>query len=98
VAACKDEVTGTVRVGMIGTTARCWSPVDGHGRKRHPKLRLVIVEGNTTGLEPCCQRSAGPRVLHLPLTGRDLVARLLFEEDLVLVVPGVTPWCHRTLP
>src|SRR5580704_2612373 len=89
VAACKDEVTGTVRVGMIGTTARWLVPrLMDVARKRHPKLRLVIVEGNTTGLEP--QLASGQldlAVLHLPVTGRDLVARLLFEEDLMLVVP-----------
>ena len=89
VAACKDEVTGTVRVGMIGTTARWLVPrLMDLARKRHPKLRLVIVEGNTTGLEP--QLASGQldlAILHLPLAGRDLVARLLFEEDLMLVVP-----------
>ena len=89
VAACKDEVTGTVRVGMIGTTARWLVPrLMDMARKRHPKLRLVVVEGNTTGLEP--QLASGQldlAVLHLPVSGRDLVARLLFEEDLMLVVP-----------
>jgi DNA-binding transcriptional LysR family regulator len=89
VAACKDEVTGTVRVGMIGTTARWLVPrlMDAVAQ-RHPKLRLVIVEGTTTGLEP--QLANGQldlAVLHLPVTGRDLVTRLLFEEDLMLVVP-----------
>ena len=89
VAACKDEVTGTVRVGMIGTTARWLVPrLMDMARKRHPKLRLVIVEGNTTGLEPLlASGQLDLAVLHLPLSGRDLVARLLFEEDLVLVVP-----------
>jgi DNA-binding transcriptional LysR family regulator len=90
VAACRDEVTGTVRVGMIGTAARWLVPrLMDLVRKRHPKLRLVVVEGNTTGLEP--QLASGQldlAVLHLPVTGRDLVARLLFEEDLMLVVPG----------
>ena len=89
VAACKDEVTGTVRVGMIGTTARWLVPrLMDMARQRHPKLRLVVVEGNTTGLEP--QLASGQldlAVLNLPLSGRDLVARLLFEEDLMLVVP-----------
>jgi DNA-binding transcriptional LysR family regulator len=93
VAACKDEVTGTVRVGMIGTTARWLVPrLMDVARKRHPKLRLVVVEGNTTGLEP--QLASGQldlAVLHLPVTGRDLVARLLFEEDLMLVVPQGHP-------
>jgi DNA-binding transcriptional LysR family regulator len=96
VAACKDEVTGTVRVGMIGTTARWLVPrLMDLARKRHPKLRLVIVEGNTTGLEP--QLASGQldlAILHLPLAGRDLVARLLFEEDLMLVVPQGHAMAH----
>jgi DNA-binding transcriptional LysR family regulator len=89
VAACRDEVTGTVRVGMIGTTARWLVPrLMDLARRRHPKLRLVVVEGTTTGLEP--QLAAGQldlAVLHLPVGGRDLVTEQLFEEDLVLVVP-----------
>ena len=89
VAACKDEVAGTVRVGMIGTTARWLVPrLMDMASKRHPKLRLVVVEGNTTGLEP--QLASGQldlAILHLPVSGRDLAARLLFEEDLMLVLP-----------
>jgi len=93
VAACKDEVTGTVRVGMIGTTARWLVPrlMDAVAQ-RHPQLRLVIVEGNTTGLEP--QLANGQldlAILHLPVSGKDLVTRLLFEEDLMLVVPEGHP-------
>ena len=88
VAACKDEVEGTVRVGMIGTTARWLVPqLITRVRDRHPKLRLVIVEGSTVGLEP--QLANGLldlAVLNLPVPGKDLVASLLFEEDLVLVV------------
>jgi DNA-binding transcriptional LysR family regulator len=88
VAACRDEVAGTVRVGMIGTTARWLVPrLMDAARQHHPKLRLVVVEGNTTGLEP--QLAAGQldlAVLNLPVPGRDLVARPLFEEDLMLAV------------
>ncbi len=97
VAACKDEVAGTVRVGMIGTTARWLVPrlIDA-ARLRHPKLRLVVVEGNTTGLEP--QLAAGQldlAILNLPVPGRDLVARPLFEEDLMLACPRGTRWPRR---
>ncbi len=93
VAACRDEVTGTVRVGMIGTTARWLVPrLMDAARSTHPKLRLVIVEGNTTGLEP--QLAAGQldlAVVNLPVAGRDLTTRLLFEEDLMLVLPKGHP-------
>jgi DNA-binding transcriptional LysR family regulator len=98
VAACKDEVAGTVRVGMIGTTARWLVPrLMDAARQRHPKLRLVVVEGNTTGLEP--QLAAGQldlAVLNLPVPGRDLVARPLFEEDLLLVVAEDHPMAEVT--
>ena len=89
VAACKDEVTGTVRVGMIGTTARWLVPrLMDAVTQRHPKLRLIIVEGTTTGLEPqLANGQLDVAVLHLPVSGKDLVTRLLFEEDLMLVVP-----------
>jgi len=93
VAACQDEVTGTVRIGMIGTTARWITPqLIEAARSRHPNLALVIVEGNTTALEP--QLASGQldlAVLNLPVPGKDLVARLLFEEDLMLVVPEEHP-------
>ncbi len=93
VAACKDEVTGTVRVGMIGTTARWLVPrLMDISSKLHPKLRLIVIEGNTTGLEP--QLASGQldlAILHLPVSGRDLVSKLLFEEDLMLVLPEGHP-------
>ena len=93
VAACQDEVTGTVRVGMIGTTARWLVPqLLERAADRHPNLQLVIVEGTTTGLEP--QLAGGLldlAVLNLPVPGKDLVPRLLFEEDLMLVVPEDHP-------
>ena len=100
VAACKDEVAGTVRVGMIGTTARWLVPqVMEEARRQHPKLRLVVVEGITTGLEP--QLANGQldlAILNLPVPGKDLVAKLLFEEDLVLVVPQDHPLALRETP
>ncbi|MDA8293493.1 MAG: LysR substrate-binding domain-containing protein [Actinomycetota bacterium] len=93
VAAYRDQVTGTVRVGMIGTTARWLVPellrlIDA----RHPGVHLVVVEGTTTGLEP--RLEAGQldvAVLNLPVPGRDVVTTPLFEEDLVLVVPVEHP-------
>jgi DNA-binding transcriptional LysR family regulator len=93
VAACKDEVTGTVRVGMIGTTARWLAPqLMELAADRHPNLALMIAEGITTGLES--QLADGQldlAVLNFPVHGKDLLSKLLFEEDLVLVVPADHP-------
>lgn len=93
VAACKDEVTGTVKVGMIGTTARWLAPqLMELAADRHPNLALMIAEGITTGLES--QLADGQldlAVLNFPVHGKDLSSKLLFEEDLVLVVPADHP-------
>jgi DNA-binding transcriptional LysR family regulator len=87
--ALREEVGGTVRIGMIGTTARWITPVLlADLSLKHPQLHLVVADGTTSNLEP--QLAAGRfdmAVLTLPLPGRDLVFESLFEEDLVLVVP-----------
>ena len=87
--ALREEVGGTVRVGMIGTTARWLVPLLlGNLSRKHPKLRLVVTEGTNSGLEP--QLAAGRfdlAVLTFPVPGRDLTFEPLFEEELVLVVP-----------
>jgi len=88
--ALREEVGGTVRVGMIGTTARWLVPLLlADLTERHPKLRLVVADGNNSGLEP--QLAAGRfdlAVLTSPVPGRDLTFEPLFEEELVLVVPA----------
>lgn len=85
----RQEVGGTVRIGMIGTTARWITPVLlADVSERHPNLRLVVADGTTSSLEP--QLAAGRfdmAVLTVPVPGRDLTFESLFEEDLVLVVP-----------
>lgn len=87
--ALRQEVAGSVRAGMIGTTARWLLPqLLAELGARHPKLRLTVSEGTNTLLEP--QLAAGRldmAVLTLPVGGRDLTFEPLFEEDLVLVVP-----------
>lgn len=90
VAALTHEVSGSVRVGMIGTTARWLAPrVVDMVPRRHSRVQLVVVEGTSTALEP--QLLSGQldlAVLNLPVTAKELSAELLFEEDLVLVVPS----------
>ncbi|MGA2520637.1 MAG: LysR family transcriptional regulator [Acidimicrobiales bacterium] len=89
VGALREAVAGNVRVGMIGTTARWLVPLLlAELAVRHPRLHLVVADGTTLGLEP--QLAAGRfdlAVLTFPVPGRDLVFELLFEEDLVVVVP-----------
>lgn len=88
VGALRADVTGTVRVGMIGTTARWLLPaLLSDLTKTHPKLKLLVTEAPTSGLEP--QLAAGRldlAVLTHPVPGRDLVSEPLFEEEILLVV------------
>jgi len=94
VAACSDEVRGTVRVGMIGTTARWLVPqIIERTASRHPELSLVVIEGTTNGLEP--QLANGQldlAVLNQPLLSGEFTSTPLFEEDLALVVPVSHPF------
>ncbi len=88
-AALRQEIAGTVRAGMIGTTARWLVPMLlADLSARHPKLRLVVAEGGTSTLEP--QVGAGRldlAVLSAPITEKDLTFEALFDEEIVLVVP-----------
>src|ERR1700691_2950574 len=53
VAAMSHEVTGTVRIGIIGTTARWLTPqLLERLAKVHPKVHLVVGEGTGSTLEP----------------------------------------------
>jgi LysR family hydrogen peroxide-inducible transcriptional activator len=89
VVALTRDVAGTVRIGIIGTTARWLVPqLMRVAPQRYPQLRLVFVESTTTRLD--AQLATGQvdlAVLNLPAAGLDLSVTPLFEEDLVLVVP-----------
>lgn len=88
VAAVHHEVTGTVRLGMIGTTGRWLVPrLLEMLPSEYPGIQLVLVEGTTTTLST--QLTTGRldlAVLNLPVADPDVAAQPLFEEDLVLVV------------
>lgn len=90
ISALRDEVTGTARFGVIGTTARWLVPVVLQAmEQRHPKVDLVVVEATSTSLEP--QLANGRldlAVVNFPLPAGDLVTEALFDEDLVLCVPA----------
>jgi len=87
VLALRHEVAGTVRIGIIGTTARWLVPrLLDVAPGRFPSLRLVFVESTTNALE--AQLASGQvdlGVLNLPHASPDLSVIPLFEEELVLV-------------
>jgi LysR family hydrogen peroxide-inducible transcriptional activator len=93
VASMKHDVTGRVRVGIIGTTARWLVPrlLEEMG-SRHPGVALEIVDATSTSLEP--QLVSGRldlAVVNLPLPAPELTTTHLFDEDLLLFVPKSSP-------
>lgn len=89
VAALRNEAAGSVRLGMIGTTAQWLAPLLlDHLAEMHPKIRLVIGDGTSATLEPRLLSGAlDVAVVNLPRTNPEIVERALFDEDLLLVIP-----------
>jgi LysR family hydrogen peroxide-inducible transcriptional activator len=90
VTALRQEVVGTVRLGMIGTTGRWLVPqLFDLLRARHPHVHLNVAEGSSGQLEQ--QLASGQldlAVVTFPLSGDEIMAAQLFDEDLVLVLPS----------
>lgn len=93
ISALRDEISGTVRIGMIGTTARWLAPLLLDCLSvRHPGIHLVIGEGTTATLEPQLLSGAiDAAVINAPSVSPELTRRPLFDEDLVLVVADQHP-------
>jgi LysR family hydrogen peroxide-inducible transcriptional activator len=87
-AALHEQVVGSVRLGMIATTAR-WlvSLLLNRLAVTHPGVRLVTTEATSSALG-LLLASGGLdcAVVNLPLNSPDLKLRPLFDEDIVLLV------------
>ncbi|MCL2396285.1 MAG: LysR family transcriptional regulator, partial [Acidimicrobiaceae bacterium] len=97
VAALRDETIGSVRMGMIGTTARWLAPLLlDRLRVSHPKVRLVIGDGTSNTLElQLMSGTSDAAIVNLPHGTAELAARALFDEDLILVIPSEHPLATR---
>jgi DNA-binding transcriptional LysR family regulator len=93
VTALRAEVVGTVRLGMIGTTGRWLVPqLFDLLRIRHPHIHLNVADGASAPLEQ--QLASGQldlAVVSFPLSGDEIMAAQLFDEDLVVVLPREHP-------
>lgn len=89
IASLIGEVSGTVRVGVIGTTARWLVPeLLQTVAESYPKIRLIIVDATTTSLLP--QVTAGRldcAVVNLPVNDPDIDTETLFSEETIVVAP-----------
>lgn len=83
------DISGEVRLGMLGTTARWLLPhLLAETRAAYPRLRPLVGEGTTSVLVPALL--AGHHhaaVLHLPVDEPQLTIEPLFAEELVVLAP-----------
>jgi LysR family hydrogen peroxide-inducible transcriptional activator len=93
VAALRDEITGTVRLGCIGTSARWLVPlVLDEVTRSHPKVHVIVVDATTTSLIPrLLANELDLAVVNLPVTHPEVVVQTLFDEDRILVAPAGHP-------
>lgn len=96
-AAFTKEVSGTVKVGIIGTTARWVVPeLMETINKYYPKIKLVIIEGTSTVLESyLLVGQVDFAILDLPISNKELTTVEFFEEDLCLAIPVDNPLSNR---
>ena len=85
----REDLAGTVRTGVIGTTARWLVPLlleEAH--RRHPRLEVIVVDATTTSLVPLLVRDRlDLAVVNLPVDDPDIETEPLFSEDRVALAP-----------
>lgn len=89
----REEVSGHVRLGVIGTTAR-WlvAPLLEHLAEHHPRIDTVIIEATTTSLLPqLVSERLDTAVVNLPVDEPDIETRPLFDEERIIVAPDDHP-------
>ena len=93
VASLRDVVSGSVRLGAIGTTAR-WlvAPLLDAVTAQYPEIRVIVLDATTTSLVPNLASGAVDlAVVNLPVDETDLLVEPLFDEDRILIVPDGHP-------
>lgn len=89
----RDDVSGHVRLGVIGTTAVWLVPalLDALARD-FPRVEITIIEATTTSLAPqLISERIDLAIVNLPVTDPDIDCRTLFEEDRVVIAPEDHP-------
>lgn len=97
VASLRNVISGQVRVGLIGTTAR-WlvPPLLTSVGERYPEVSVVVLDATTSSLVlNLLSGSIDLAVLNLPIDEAELTVEPLFDEDRVLIVPPGHPLFER---
>jgi LysR family hydrogen peroxide-inducible transcriptional activator len=97
ITAMVGDVGGTVRMGVIGTTARWLVPALLQALDEgYPKVHLIIVDATTTSLLPQIRTGLlDSAVINLPVTDPDFDTEVFFEEDRIVVAPLGHPLADR---
>ncbi len=93
VAALRDEIRGTIRIGMIGTTARWLVPqlLEAVG-ERYPAVRLIVIDATTTSLVPqIAEGRLDLALVQLPVDHPDIEGEPIFVEEAVIIAPPGHP-------
>ncbi|MCP3939659.1 MAG: LysR family transcriptional regulator [Actinomycetia bacterium] len=100
VASITSEITGNAQLGTIGTTGRWLTPLLlDEMNERHPRVRIVVTEATTLSLLPLLfTDQIDLAIVNLPQRDPDLEITLLFEEDLVAVIPCDHPLADSERP
>ncbi|KIE50891.1 MAG: LysR family transcriptional regulator [Acidimicrobiaceae bacterium] len=93
VKALHSEVSGIVRLGVIGTTGRWVSPILLESMtQKFPRVRIQITDAVTSNLMPLVvQGRVDGAIVNLPISHPDVEVEALFEEEPVLVAPNGHP-------
>jgi DNA-binding transcriptional LysR family regulator len=95
--ALMHDVSGTVRLGCIGTVGRWLVPrLLDLLWELHPKVDMVVVDATTTSLLPQLRSATlDLAVVNLPLTDPDVATEALFDEARLVVAPNDHPLARR---
>lgn len=97
VASLRDVISGQVRVGLIGTTAR-WlvPPLLATIAERYPEVGVVVLDATTSSLVlNLLSGAVDLAVVNLPVDDTELAVEPLFDEDRVLIAPPGHPLHDR---
>jgi LysR family hydrogen peroxide-inducible transcriptional activator len=85
----RDDVSGTVRTGVIGTTARWLVPAVLNGvSAEFPRVELRVIEATTTSLLPqLLSDRLDLAVINMPVDDPDVDTDVLFTEERIIVTP-----------
>jgi DNA-binding transcriptional LysR family regulator len=97
ISSLRDVISGGVRLGVIGTTAR-WlvPPLLDELSERYPEVSVVVLDATTSSLVlNLLSTTVDLAVVNLPLDEAELRVDPLFDEDRVLIVPAGHPLHDR---